>query len=343
MKFCLFDVSNMVHRAKHVVEKPRGVIDLEERETYGDERLGMIFHIVFNSIRSAYQKFGADHAIMCFDRRSWRRDYLTEYKEHRREDQTLVEQREHELTLKSIDMLRDFFRDQTNVTVLEAQGVEADDFIARWTQLHSDEVFNNIIISVDSDFKQLVQGGVELFDPIRGILYSKGNIFVNDGKRFKNTDTVVKLHNEKWKVKLDKNGDPEVFDPKWELFEKCIRGDSSDNIRSAWPRVTTVAMKKAFYGTELDWNNFINSTYGEGDVKTSVRERYEQNRMLIDLTAQPQEIKDKIDEQIEIALNRPARHMVGSHFAKFCSRHGLINTMNQAEPISRILNAKYGD
>ncbi len=44
------------------------------------------------------------------------------------------------------------------------------------------------------------------------------------------------------KTKLPKSAP----DPEWLLFEKCMRGDSSDNVFSAFPKVRTTKLKDAF-------------------------------------------------------------------------------------------------
>lgn len=344
MKFCLFDASNLVHRAKHVVGKPKApsIAHMEESTFSTDERVGMILHIMFNSLKRAYERFGAQHAVVCFDRRSWRREITETYKANRREVvRTPTEEAEHKMILETIDTVRDFFRDYTNVTVLEAQFVEADDFIARWIQLHEDEAFEHVIISTDTDFKQLVRPGVELFSPMQSTLYTCDGVFYQDGKKPKKEEVTVEKYGETWKIKVDKQGDAVKFDPKWELFEKCIRGDTSDNIPSAWPGVRTVAMEKAFYGDALAWNNFINSTWGGEDNPTSVKQRYEENKLLIDLTMQPEPVKELIDETIADAVERPRKPLVGAYFTKFCAKYGLMSLLGRADSIGRILNSSY--
>lgn len=348
MKYILIDVSNLVHRAKHAVSKrvvtgsvfdPFGVMVSDEDEL----RTGLIMDVIFGGIITSYMRFGGNHCVAAFDTRSWRRDVEESYKANRR-DRVLTPEEEHdqELIGKIIDEVRDFLYDYTNVTVLEADGVEADDFIARWTQLHQDERDTSIIVSADGDFKQLVSPRVELYNPMTATLYTLDGVFFQDGRKPSKGDTVVTRHNHEWKVKMDKTtNEPEQFDPKWELFEKCMRGDVSDNIRSAWPRVHTSKMLKAYHGDVTEWNNFINSTWGKDGEKHSVREAYERNRILIDLTRQPEEIKELMDDTIMASVQRSPARMVGAYFARFCGKHKLTKMLQQAEKYTAVLSRRY--
>lgn len=352
MRFCIIDVSNLVHRAKHSVGKKAPVsnpfdpwgesVEAEDPESV---RVGLILTVVFNGLMSAFQKFDADHVVAAFDLRSWRRDFYEDYKANRRDKvRTPAEEADHALINHVIDELRDFLRDYTNVTVLETAGAEADDFIARWVQVHDDPVFQNVIVSADGDFKQLVGPNVELFNPMASTLYTMDGVFHQDGRKKKKDEPLVRRHGESWKIKKDKKGQPETFDPDWELFEKCVRGDSSDNIPSAWPGVRTTKMRKAFDGSVEDWNNFINSTWGgdkTGDKKQSVRKLYERNRTLIDLTAQPENVVENIDEAIADALDMERARMVGAAFAMFCSKYKLNKISGQADRFTHMLTQGY--
>lgn len=331
MKFCIIDISNLVHRAKHVITKYDSF----------DECVGLTLTIVFNSLKKSYEKFGAEHCVACFDASSWRKDIYPAYKADRDKDKSPVKKEEDEIIWQVINDLKKFLSDYTNVTVLHEKGIEADDFIARWTQLHDDESFEHIIISGDGDFKQLVRPGVELYDPIRNFLYTSDGIYFQDGKKVGKEQPTKEKHGETWKVKLTKAGEPEVFEPEWELFQLCIRG-RKNNLRTAYPRVRSVKMREAYddRGGPV-WNDFINSIWGEEDNRQSVRKRYEENRILLDLRMQPQDIKDQMDLAINQALDKDTKMMVGAYFARFCGKYRLNNLVNQAAAISQLLSAPY--
>ena len=54
MKYVLVDTANTFFRARHVV---RGELDI---------KVGMAFHITFNSLKKAWNDFDADHIVFCF-------------------------------------------------------------------------------------------------------------------------------------------------------------------------------------------------------------------------------------------------------------------------------------
>ncbi len=347
-RFCIIDISNLVHRAKHgagqkiKVSHPYDPFADEEDTSRENVMIGLVLTSVFNGLLTAFYKFKADHVVAAFDLRSWRRDFFEDYKGNRRDKvRTPQEEADHELINRIIDEVRDFLRDYTNVTVLETIGAEADDFIARWTQIHNDPVFHHTIISADSDFKQLISPTVELYNPMSNTLYTTYGVFFQDGRKKRREEQEVELYGQSWKVKLDKTGEPETIEPEWELFEKCIRGDTNDNIQSAWPRVTTVKMRKAFEGDVAEYNNFINSTWGKDGEKNSVRELYEWNRTLIDLTRQPPEIIDMMDDTIADALDLEPARMIGAYFGKFCGKYKLTRLTPRAEQFVHMLSKRY--
>ena len=71
MKYVLVDTANTFFRARHVV---RGELDM---------KVGMAFHITFNSLKKAWNDFDADHIVFCLEGRSWRKDVYEPYKRNR--------------------------------------------------------------------------------------------------------------------------------------------------------------------------------------------------------------------------------------------------------------------
>jgi phage gp46-like protein len=73
-----------------------------------------------------------------------------------------------------------------------------------------------------------------------------------------------------------------------------------------------------------------------------VLEDYERNRQLIDLSAQPDDIKVKIAETIASATGDPKNiSQVGIRLIKFCNLYDLQKISDQAQSYAEPLNARY--
>jgi hypothetical protein len=158
---------------------------------------------------------------------------------------------------------------------------------------------------------------------------------------------------ERGKMIVDKKTkEPKTLaDPKFILFEKCMRGDGTDNVFSAYPGVRTkgsknkVGLIEAYADRDkqgFNWNNMMLQRWVDHDgVEHRVRDDYERNKSLIDLTAQPQDIKDKVDGAIRDMVRRNTTSSVGIHFMKFCSKYELTRISDQAETYAKWLNSPY--
>ena len=227
MTYILVDTANMFFRARHVV-----------RGDDMDTKIGMAYHIMFASINKAWRDFGGKHVVFCLEGRSWRKDYYEPYKRNRqdaRDALTPKEQEEDKRFWEAFDELKTFLNDRTNCTVLQHPNCEADDFIARFIQTHPND--KHVIVSSDSDFYQLLAPNVSQYNGITNQHIRIDGVYNDKGKPV--IDNKTKEH----KV---------VGDPAWLLFEKCIRGDTSDNVFSAYPGARVkgtknkVGMKEAY-------------------------------------------------------------------------------------------------
>lgn len=81
----------------------------------------------------------------------------------------------------------------------------------------------------------------------------------------------------------------ETEDSGYELFLKCIRGDKNDNIKSAYPRLREAKIKKA-WEDDLSMLNLLETVLNEKKVGVA----FELNQKLIDLTMQPDYIRNNI-------------------------------------------------
>jgi len=165
--------------------------------------------------------------------------------------------------------------------------------------------------------------------------------------------TLEGILDKKGKLVIDKKTkEPKrIPDPQWILFEKCMRGDPTDNIFSAYPGVRTKGSKNKIGLTEAfadqhkkgyAWNNLMLQRWTDHNgVEHRVLDDYERNRVLVDLTAQPAEIKAKIAETIAANAVKKSRPMVGAQFLKFCGKYELNRLSEQSQSFSEFLGAEY--
>ena len=326
MTYILVDTANTFFRARHVINGD------------ADIKLGMAFHITLNSIRKAWQQFEGSHVIFCLEGRSWRKDYYTPYKAQRaaqRAAHTEKEQDEEKIFWEAFDTFKDFIAEKTNCTVLQNPQLEADDLIAGWIQTHPND--KHVIISTDTDFVQLIAPNVTQYNGVMEHVITHQGIF-----------------NDKGKPVIDKKTqEPKPApNPEWLLFEKCMRGDTSDNVFSAYPGVRTKGTSKKVGLTEAfedrsskgyAWNNLMLQRWSDHEGKEHrVLEDYERNRRLIDLSHQPDDIKEIIRNTItEATASEKNVSQVGIRLIKFCNLWDLKKIADQAQSYAEPLNARY--
>jgi len=292
---------------------------------------------MFTSVNKVVKKYGADHVVFCLDGRSWRKDFYPPYKKNRQDTRDKRTEKEIEEDTQFFEIFENFnkyIQERTNCTVLKNNNVEADDLIARWIALHPTD--DHIIVSSDSDFYQLLTNHVVQYNGITDQLITLDGFF-----DYKNNPVIDKKTKE---PKMPPN-------PKWLLFEKCMRGDSADNVFSAFPGVRKKSTKKriglleAFEDMDKKgyaWNNLMLQHWTDhNDVEHRVLDDYERNKHLIDLTAQPENIKDTTDETIVTTITSSDVGGVGIHFLRFCGKYELNNISNQPDQYAKWLNKTY--
>ena len=327
MRYLLIDTANTFFRARHSAF----------RAADPWEKVGYALHIVMSSINKVHRKFEADHVVFALEGRSWRKDYYEPYKKNRavaRAALTETEKEEDQLFWETFDSLTKYLSDNTNCSVIRHPEAEADDVIARWIALHPQD--EHYIISSDTDFIQLLAPNVSQYNGITDELHTLEGIFDAKGRQ------VIDK-----KTKQPKT----VPDPAWLLFEKCMRGDSSDNVFSAYPGVrekgtkNKVGLREA-YADRNDkgyaWNNLMLQRWSDHNGQEHrVKDDYERNCTLVDLTAQPAEIKHKVDRAIHENVSHKDVGQVGVRFMKFCGKYELNKLSESAEQYARWLNETY--
>jgi 5'-3' exonuclease len=322
--YILVDTANTFFRARHVI---RGDIDT---------KVGMALHITLNSVKKAWNDFNGTHVVFCLEGRSWRKDFYEPYKRNRQVARDALNPREAEedkVFWEIFDEFKDFVTTKTNCTVLQNPVLEADDLIAGWIQHHPGA--NHVIISTDGDFAQLISPNVRQYNGVANMTITHEGYFDDKGK-----EVIDK------KTKMPKSAP----NPKWQLFEKCMRGDTSDNVFSAYPGVRVkgtknkVGLIEAFEDKTTkgyNWNNLMLQRWVDHEgAEHRVLDDYNRNVILCDLTAQPVNIKNIIDTTITNIEPKDITQ-VGMRLMKFCAKWDMQRVADQAASFAEPLQARY--
>ena len=327
MRYVLIDTANMFFRARHTAF----------RASDPWEKVGVALHTTLMSANKVVKRFEADHVVFALEGRSWRKDHYKPYKANRavaRQALTESEAEEDKMFWETYDNLTKYLSERTNCSVLRCPTAEGDDIIARWINLHPQD--EHIIISSDTDFVQLLASNVKQYNGITDELITVEGIFDAKGK-----SVIDKKTKEPKKIP----------DPAWLLFEKCMRGDTSDNVFSAFPGVRTkgtknkVGLQEAFEDRNTkgyNWNNMMLQRWTDhnGD-EHRVLDDYERNCTLIDLTHQPQDVKDTVDLAIIEQVSHKDIGQVGVRYMQFCGKYELNRCSDNADSFGRWMNETY--
>ena len=269
MKYCLIDVSNILYRTFYA--------NVQESE---DTIAGLAMHSALNTMNKYFKMFNPDKLVMVFDRNSWRKDYTASekclskraYKGNRRQNMTPAQQAKFERFKYHLGEFEELITNCTTVVTLAQVHLEADDLIAGFAKMYGGNNNQITIISADSDLLQLTRyEGVTVISPI--------------------TDKPQSL--------TDYDGDPLYY-----LFQKCVRGDSTDNVQSAFPRVRSTRIKAA-YDDPYELVKLMKETWiNEHEVEFVVEALFKENQLLIDLEMQPENIRMLINETIEEEMEK---------------------------------------
>lgn len=346
--YVLFDFANLIHRCKHV------------SNTEIDDTINFAIHITLNSFKQAVKKFDADHIVIALEGRSWRKDLYPAYKAQRKLKEVLKTEKEildDKKYFSAMDEFADFLENKTNVTVLKNGNAEADDLIARWIQLHPEDT--NIICSSDGDYYQLLSDKVKIFNAMQSLTITLDGVYDDLWKPAKKqVSKSIKTSTGNRKTIKEKVEIP-VPNPKYELFKKIVRGDVSDNIPSAYPKVREKGTLKkpgiieAFEDSEKrsynynafmlsEWDKVIGFDDKEEPIveKVVVKDAFEFNRKLIDLTLQPEWLKESMDETILKATDKEPKKVLLS-FMQLLGKHELNEISKTPEVFIDILKKGY--
>jgi hypothetical protein len=122
------------------------------------------------------------------------------------------------------------------------------------------------------------------------------------------------------------------------MFEKCLRGDPGDNVMSAYPRLRATRIQKA-YDDEAERINLLNEEIELIDGrKVQVKVLFEENKMLMDLECQPEELRATMYEKIAEEVNYSGAYS-SFHFMKFLGKYKMERIAEELHQFMPIFNA----
>lgn len=239
-----------------------------------DENL--IRHICLNSLRYYKEKFGNDYGrmVLCFDSANpWRHDHFDYYKAKRRADREAAS--DSDKMDEMFDIMHSIQLDLMEYgpyPCVKVNRCEADDIIAWYARIATEEKFGQplLIVSGDRDFTQLYHSKyVHQFDPRSKKLLTSS-------------------------------------DPKSDLLEKIIRGDSGDGIPNILSDDDTF-MNPDKRQSPLRANK-LRELIGEFSsnhptVSTTEQRNFDRNKKLIDFSQIPDDLFKEIDAAQDAQIN----------------------------------------
>ena len=250
---------------------------------------GLIRHMILNTLRMYRTRFKDKYGelVVCHDAGNyWRKDIFPEYKANRKK---LKDQTDHDwdLIFETFGQVRDEIQNIFPWKHVLVERAEADDVIAALCMKTKDSTEKNLIISSDKDFQQLQSlPNVEQYCPRQ--------------KKFIVCD------------------DPQEF-----LLTHIIKGDSSDGIPNVLSDSDTFVCddkrqkpcgKKRLEEIKKNLNC----------LESPVKERFEVNKKLVDLSLVPENI---INSTIEEYVSPNQKGNVLNYFIE----HGLKNLIEHSE------------
>lgn len=179
------------------------------------------------------------------------------------------------------DWLIRFFEQHSNWKVVTCDKAEADDVIAVAVQSRPEDNF--VIISSDTDFVQLLRDGVTLYSPAQ----------------------------QKEREKPEDGG--------FHMFLKCIRGDKSDNIPSAYPRIQEKKLREIWDMDDGPEKAYAKQNLMETITKDSdqtVGAKFQRNKTLIDLSRQKPEVRQSVYDALQEDVNCGYEYLAALKFLR---------------------------
>jgi len=316
-KILFIDGNNIAHKNYHT-----------EKKTGAPDTSAIDFSISKTILEFKYthDKIKPDVTIIAFDSGiTWREKYTESsdsithkiYKANRKEKKTTKELEAKKYLNKKIDELVNVLK-KTKLYILQEPLIEADDFAGVICDMYSKVPDTEVIlVSSDKDYLQLLKyDNVKIINPL--------------------------------KAGLDRNLEEWNNDAGLMIFEKCIRGDNKDNVRSSYPRVRKNKIVEAYYD-DVKKSNMMNHEFMETiycnsekkyiEKKYIVGDVFKENELLLCLDKQPKHIKKRIKKSIIKEMGQE-KELDFLRFIKFAGKNSLGNITSRATEMADFLKNK---
>ena len=197
----------------------------------------------------------------------------------------------------AVKILKQLFDEYSTHYAISVDKFEGDDVVSAVVDLVDDSY--KVILSTDEDFIQLTDNNAFVFSIM--------------------------------KQKFLQHEDLNYF-----LFEKCIRGDSGDGVKSAYPRVRSTRIKEA-YNDNIKQVAFMNETWQDpaSGKLNIVKEQFDHNIKLMNLRKQPN--RDILMNNVKGELQKDKKpnvvnllQLVAEFFPEEGNRKRVISFLNKS-------------
>lgn len=313
MKRLIIDTSNIIFRTASGTNKSQA----SGFNGSASEQAGLAMHVSLMKINSYVRKFKPDQIAVTFEgAKNWRKDYTRSkecisgklYKGNR------VRTEDGAAIFELVNAFEELVRNHSTFTCLSHPRLEGDDLFAGFVQKYSGTSDEIIGVSGDKDFVQLLKH-----------------------KNF----TLINPDKDKPRLVEDVCG---VNDAEFFMFEKAFRGDSGDNVMSAYPRVQKKRLQKCL-ADDYEMTKIMNETWKVTDPETqavteyNVGKLFEENNLLMNLEHQPQDIRQLITETIDHAESNLGKFSLGK-FSQFCAKFGLEKISDNATTFAKVFSIR---
>lgn len=256
---------------------------------------GLIKHMSLNILRNHVKNFKKDYGevvLCCDNRKYWRKEVFPYYKASRKKNREKSSLDWH-LIFDILGQFKTELKENFPYKVIDVDGAEADDIIGTLAPRHVAHE-NILILSSDGDFLQLQKYNIGKF--------------------------TIKQYNPTKKQYLISHN------PHQELKEKIIRGDSGDGIPNVLsPSDSFVNGIKQKSLTESKIQKMLEEDWTDWD-NDYAKTNFDRNRMLIDLSYIPSDIKQEIINTYEEFKPSPKNKLLN-----YFITNKLINLMEVIE------------